>query len=75
MVTYETLKESFEDEILGCYNSFGIAAYIEHDGIAECAVYIPDVFTDENEAILLVEKCNRLALDPEHLADVVYDSL
>ena len=75
MVTYCALKESFEDLILGRYCSFGIAAYIEENNVRKRIIYIPDVFTDENRAAILVNKCNILSLSPEHLLDVIYDSL
>lgn len=75
MVTYSTVKEIFEDQILGRYSSFGIAAYEEYNGIQERIKYIPDVFTDEKQANMLVDKCNTLLLDPEQLLDVIYDSI
>jgi len=75
VVTYSTVKESFEDQILGCYCSFGIAAYNKENDSSKPMIYIPDVFIDEEQAIAFVDKCNSLSLDPEHLLDVIYDSI
>ena len=75
VVTYCALKDNFEDDTLGSYSSFGIAVYTEENSIKKRIIYIPDVFTEENRAAILVNKCNILSLDPEHLLDVIYDNL
>jgi len=75
LVTYRIIKEQIENNDIGKYTSFGIAAYIEENGTDTLLKYIPDVFTDESEITELVNKCNNYALDPEHLFDVVCDSL
>ncbi len=36
---------------------------------------VEDISVSEQEIICLVERCNRLQLDPEHLFDVVQDHL
>ena len=60
-----------------CYTTYGIAARLPHDseqdGITIAA--IPDVSTDMAEVDALVARCNRLALSPVHLNDVVEDFL
>ena len=59
------------------YTTYGIAARLPHDseqdGITIAA--IPDISTDMAEVDALVARCNRLALSPVHLNDVVEDFL
>ncbi len=75
MVTYSAVKENFEDETIGCYSSFSIAAFDDETDLDVPVKYIPDVFTDEHQAMVFVDKCNAFSLYPEHLADLIYDSI
>ena len=59
------------------YTTYGIAARLPHDseqdGITIAAIL--DVSTDGEAVDALVARCNRLALSPVHLNDVVEDFL
>ena len=36
---------------------------------------VPDVFTDRNKAAMLIDLCNQLQPDLEHLNDVILDAI
>ena len=67
MLTYKVIKENFETEELGNYESYGIAA---KNGDMQ-VVYIPDVFTEIKDAERSAELFTRMGLAPEHLFDVI----
>lgn len=59
------------------YTTYGIAARVlcdsEQNNVTVASV--PDISTDMAEVDALVARCNRLALSPVHLNDVVEDFL
>ena len=60
-----------------CYTTYGIAARAlcgsEQNSVTVASV--PDISTDGEAVDALVARCNRLALSPIHLNDVVEDFL
>ena len=60
-----------------CYTTYGIAARAlcgsEQNNVTVASV--PDISTDGEAVDVLVAHCNRLALSPVHLNDVVEDFL
>ena len=75
-VTYEMTEGviSLEGKL---YTTYGIAARIPNDVDNACItiVEIPDISTDAAQVEALIERCNRLALSPAHLNEVVEDFL
>lgn len=71
MLSYQVIKENFETEELGCYQSYGIAAKIDDKQV----VYIPDVFTEIKDAERSAELFTKMGLAPEHLFDVICNIL
>lgn len=55
--------------------SYGIAAYTEQDGTATIVASVRDITSDKAKITALVRSCNRLALSPLHLRDVIEDFL
>ena len=70
-MNYRMITERRQDTDAGWYMAYGIALF-EGDRPVR---YIPDVFLQREQALDLVECCNRLALDPIHLDDVIEDAL
>ena len=71
LVNYRMIAERRQDVDVGTYMAYGIALF---DGERPLR-YIPDVFLQREKAQELVACCNRLALDPIHLDDVIEDML
>ncbi len=57
--------------------AYGIAVYTdaEQDGTASILLSVPDITSDRDKLWELIQKCNRLALSPVHLYDVIDDFL
>ena len=71
MLSYQVIKERFNTEELGCYESYGIAAVCGNKQVA----YIPDVFTEIKEAEDSAELFTSMELDPDHLFEVICDRI
>ena len=54
---------------------YGIACVKESQGKREIISRVSDVTTELEEIERLVNRCNELYLDPEHLLDIVEDSI
>lgn len=54
---------------------YGIACVKEVQGMKEIISRVPDVTADYEKIKRLVNICNECELDPEHLYDIVEDSL
>ena len=75
MFRYTLRKENLFNPDVGCYISFGIAAFEETDsGWVRCA-FVSDVSTDDKAVLELVQRCNEQQLFPIHLLDVIVDFL
>ena len=75
-ITYGITKETYA--LGGAARTwYGVAAYAEadKDGTASVVAGFHDVTEDRKCLAELVALCNRLELDPIHLADVVNDFL
>ncbi len=70
---YKLTKTKKTDEAGAVHTVYGIEAYEEGSDIPKRTV--DDIFTDLSSAERFVSACNMLALDIEHLDDVVYDTL
>ncbi len=70
---YKLAKSQKIDESGISHTVYGIEAYEEGSDIPKRI--INDIFTDLSAAEQFVCACNMLALDIEHLDDVVYDAL
>jgi len=57
--------------------AYGIAAYAdpETDGTAAVVASVRDISADREKVEILVCECNRLAVSPCHLTDIVEDFL
>lgn len=75
MIHYRVIEETLYHEDLGQYTAYGISAYSVEDGETKLLAHISDVFLDMQKAEQFASLCNRLALDPIHLPDVVADML
>ena len=72
MVIYAPIVKNHYSPETGTYVSFGISARdSEHGQIC----FVPDVFSDEQEARAFTERLNKLQVSPIHLADVIEDAL
>lgn len=70
---YKLVKDCVWMEEYGRVDVYGIQGIDEVKGTE--IVRISNIFTDFEKAECLVEKCNRLLLDPVHLYDVAEDEL
>ena len=59
----------------GNTRSYGIALVAEYDGSCEVLLSFVDLSRNSYAVDILVERCNRLQLDPIHLPDVIDDFL
>lgn len=75
MYTYQTIQESIHHPDIGLYDSFGVCVYQEMGNIQKKVAQISDIFLQRNRMETLVERCNTLQLDPQHLFDVIEDAL
>jgi len=59
------------------YTTYGIVAHVpsDTDNIGSTIVAVTNVSTDAAKVDALIRRCNRLALSPVHLHDVVEDFL
>ncbi|MBE6009025.1 MAG: hypothetical protein E7235_07495 [Lachnospiraceae bacterium] len=72
MITYKvTMQQNTNCD--NPYISYGIAALNSIDNSE--IIRINDVFIDYKQALLFVDKLNRLKLSPIHLRDVIEDIL
>ncbi len=71
MYRYSTIEESFDDEELGNYISYGIT--VRSNG--ETIMTISDMSLNRELVDELVSRCNSLQLDPLHLYDVIEDAI
>lgn len=72
---YRCIEERFQTPETGDYTSFGIAAFRRLAGRWQTLFQISDVSLDEKRVHELAALCTRYQLHPEHLLDVVEDSL
>ena len=70
---YKITKSTKTDESGISHTVYGIEVFEENSIIPKRT--IDDIFTDCSAAERFVSACNMLALDIEHLDDVVYDTL
>lgn len=75
MIQYRPVKEIHYHEELGQYTSFGICAYRIGPSETVALVRVSDVFLSAHDAECFADRCNRLALDPIHLMDIIADTL
>lgn len=76
MVQYRAIKERHYQQDIGEYITWGIKGYRCIDEIPEKAsVYIPDIFSNEEEAVNFAALCTDMELSLIHLSDVVDDYL
>lgn len=76
MIQYRAIKEYHYQKDIGEYIVWGIKGYRSSDEIPEtAAVYIPNVFESEKEAVEFARLCTREELSLLHLKDVVDDYL
>lgn len=66
---YTYRKEYHED--LGGYVSYGIELTLGEYLLS----YFPDVFSDEQDALDFVERCNEGQVEPEHIEQVIEDAI
>ena len=55
--------------------SYGIALCQADAGVLIILRSVTDLTTDRERALALIERCNRLALSPIHLDDIIEDFL
>lgn len=60
---------------LGKYLSFGLLAQKKTAAGWVAVAVVPDVSSDKRIVFTLLEKCNRLQLDPQQLYDVILDAI
>lgn len=75
-ITYGIIEETY----VLCSKSrtsYGIAVYsdVEFDDTATVVAAVNDISCDRQKISALIEQCNRLALSPSHLNDVIEDFL
>lgn len=70
MKLYQMVEETLTDPKLGTYTTYGICTC----GAGETEIRISDVSLSRRVVEELVERCNRLELDPIHLRDVAEDA-
>ena len=63
---YKMRIDVIEDEEGVGHLTYGVDAY----RLERC---VPDVFTDRNKVAMLIDLCNHLQPDPEHLDDIILD--
>ena len=73
MITYKLVEENHNDNILGCYTSFGIKAIENLSDLP--LVYVEDVFTDIETAQEYISLFNEEQLDLIHLEEMIEDIL
>ena len=74
-VEYRIVPEQLSSPDLGCYRSFGIAAFRVRGEQREQVAFASDVSTDEAFTEQLAQRCTAAQLDPVHLKDVTLDSI
>ncbi|MCI8441549.1 MAG: hypothetical protein HFG27_03340 [Provencibacterium sp.] len=75
MFLYLPVKEELHSPELGCYRSFGIAAFWVSDGRMKRMEFVSDVSTLETVVSLLACRCTKNQLYPLHLLNVIEDVL
>ncbi|MCI8441706.1 MAG: hypothetical protein HFG27_04125 [Provencibacterium sp.] len=75
MFLYLPIEEELHSPELGCYRSFGIAAFWVSEGRMERMGFISDISTLETVVFLLACRCTKNQLYPIHLKDVVEDAI
>lgn len=71
-MTYKVICETLSSEIIGHYETFGVAVF---DSADNQVMKISDVSTDRDKVLDIVQKCNDGKLDAIHLLNVIEDSL
>lgn len=61
--------------IINDVTTYGIASTVNYDGCTKIIESFIDLSTQKALVEHLVNLCNSLCLDPDHLQDVVYDFL
>ncbi len=69
---YQVFCQTLYDENVGEYQTFGIQGIGEN---GEIVVSVSDVSTNPRQVIKLAKRCTEGDLAPEHLRDVVLNSL
>lgn len=76
MIQYRAIKEFHYQRDVGEYIVWGIKGFRSSDETpGTAAVYIPNVFQNEQEAVDFAQLCTRLELSLLHLHDVIEDYL
>lgn len=70
---YKLTETTVADESGNTHSAFGIALYQDESG--QPTRVIDSIFTDRITAEDFVSLCNRLELSPDHLDDVIDDTL
>lgn len=68
MMLYKLRIDTIKDESRCERRVYGIDVY-------ERIRSIPDIFTDEEQALVFVDLCNAQQLSPIHIDDVIQDTL
>ena len=75
MYRYVPSEESLFSPLIGHYRSFGIAVYQYTKNGWERKSFFSDVSTDASLVTTLAQRCTRGQLSPDHLLDVLFDSI
>lgn len=75
MVLYLPVKQQLYQDDLGCYQSFGIAAWNVFPPCQKPFLFIPDIALDRSMVCRLCWRCTLGQLAPNQLMDVVEDTL
>ncbi len=70
---YEITTKEITDDMGNIYAVYGVR--VRESGSTEYIRQVDDIFFDKTTAERFVEACNILALDPDHLDDVIADAL
>ena len=70
---YELTVTEKTDDMGALHTVYGIS--VRESGSGEHIRHVDDIFFDKKAAERFVEACNILALDPDHLDDVIADAL
>ena len=75
MYRYVPSEEFLFSPFMGHYRSFGIAVFQYTEKGWERKSFFSDVSTDPSFVTALAQRCTRGQLSPDHLLDVLFDSI
>lgn len=74
-IKYEMVQATMQCTDIGSYETFGVKVYSVNGNEQILLEEIDDVFLDKQAATEFVDICNKLALSPIHIRDVIQDVL